>query len=285
MVRTGPSWGFPASAEAGEQGPVRVCVCACVSMSHTQRSSPAFRHLYSSPAGSRTSSPPNCNALTQTNSSSLQERLFPRAGAGGQGCGAPSLPFRSLPGRGPALLPRPFLQAGLVCSPQAIDGPAAAYSKSEEAVLGRAFEVPQAANRPSPTGAITRRGLLPFPARPLAFPAPTHRVSVPVISAKPLSQGFPTFPEAADISGAGAVSAVTLPALGPGVQESHGGRMLEQSVLASTVPKTTPQPPSCCCFLLSLPSGHRLQCPEEGLGDFSAFLGEHEICAPVMASG
>lgn len=85
----------------------------------------------------------------------------------GQGCRAPPpLPSSSLPGKGPAWLPQPFLQAGLVCSPQAMDGLAAAYSKCERAVLGRAFAVPQAANRPCPTGTAACRRRLLFPARP-----------------------------------------------------------------------------------------------------------------------
>lgn len=46
---------------------------------------------------------------------------------------------------------------------------------------------------------------------PLAFPAPIRRTSAPVISAKPLSQGFPTFLQAADVSGRGAASAITPP--------------------------------------------------------------------------
>lgn len=52
-------------------------------------------------------------------------------GQAGRAAKPPPLPSSSLLGKGPAWLPGPFLQAGLVCSPQAIDGLAAAYSKSE----------------------------------------------------------------------------------------------------------------------------------------------------------
>lgn len=61
--------------------------------------------------------------------------------------------------------------------------------------------------------------------------------------------------------------------------------MLGYAVLASTVAQTAPRPLSCCFFLLSLLSGHRLQSPMESLGDFSVFLGECEIFALVVASG
>ena len=74
-------------------------------------------------------------------------------------------------------------------------------------------------------------------------------------------------------------------ALGPAVQESWRGRMLGYLVLASTVPQTAARPPSCCFFLPPPPSSHRLQSPAEGLGDFSAFLGECEIFAPAVVSG
>lgn len=60
--------------------------------------------------------------------------------------------------------------------------------------------------------------------------------------------------------------------------------MLGHLVLASMVPQTAAQPPSCCFFLPPLPSSHRLQSPAEGLGDFSAFLDECEIFAPAVAS-
>lgn len=74
-----------------------------------------------------------------------------------------------------------------------MDGLAATYSKCERVVLGRAFAVPQAANRPCPTGTAACRRRLPFPARPLAFPALTHRVPDPGISTTLLFQGSPTF--------------------------------------------------------------------------------------------
>lgn len=104
-----------------------MCAHVCVSP-------PPSHHLYFSPAPSPTSSPPNFNAFTPTNSSNLWETLFPQAGGRGRRAGLrspPPLPSSSLLGKGPAWLPRPFLQTGLVCSPQAIDGLAAAYSKSE----------------------------------------------------------------------------------------------------------------------------------------------------------
>lgn len=78
-----------------------------------------------------TSSTTNFSAFTQANSSNLCKAPFPGAGAGVQCCRPPPLPSSSPLGKGPAWLPWPFLQAGLVCSPQAVDGLAAAYSKSE----------------------------------------------------------------------------------------------------------------------------------------------------------
>lgn len=101
MVRTGSVWGFPVSTEAGEQGPV--CVYMCVL--HTPRSPPPFLQLYSSPAASLTSSPPNFNAFTQTNSSNLGETLFLGARGWGRWAGLQSPPalFLQPAGQGASL--------------------------------------------------------------------------------------------------------------------------------------------------------------------------------------
>lgn len=136
----------------------------------------------------------------------------------GQGCRAPPLPSSSLLGKGPAWLPQPFLQAGLVCSPQATDGLAAAYSKCERVVLGS-----PAGSEPAVSSRHRRLPQAsPVPSAPLGFPSTAPPVSHPGISAQPLSRGSPTFLVTGSVWGRGEAlpSPPCFGSRAPGAQES-----------------------------------------------------------------
>lgn len=153
-----------------------------------------------------------------------------------------------------------------------MDGQAAAYSKSERVVLGRAFAVPPAAERPCPPGTAASRRRLLFPVRPLAFPALTlcHTpASAPSLC--------PRAPPPSSVCGRGEASAIT-PLLWLQVHRKAGEEGCWDTQSHKLLPSHTP----CCCSLPSLPSGHQFQYPVETLGDFSACLGQGE--AFVVAS-
>lgn len=199
----------------------------------------------------------------------------------GQGCRAPPFPSSSLLGKGPAWLPQPFLQAGLVCSPQSMDGLAAAYSKSERAVSGRAFAVPQAANRPCPTTSGGCRRRLQFPALPSAFPALT-RVT-------PRHQSRATVPGLPHLSGnrqcLGEGRSI---AMHPCFGSKCTGKLVRKGYWGTQ--RCQHSPTNCCpATLLPLLSPISALWPSvpissRGLGDFSACLGQCEVFVPLVAS-
>lgn len=116
--RNGENWpqlGLSSQHGGGRAGPGVCAMCARMCVLHTPRSPPPFRYLYSLPATSLTSSPPNFNSLTQTNSSNLWEMLFPRAGGQGRRAGLQSPPAPLLQPAGPgASLAPAALSAGRV---------------------------------------------------------------------------------------------------------------------------------------------------------------------------